>query len=211
MTTAALLTAALSMLARASACPGPPRATFDVVTLRSPVDVSENFTLAQLAELASRTGRIGRHPPLGFYIAGFGYRVTTDVSVPRGAECSERVRVTVTLRLVDRHIEIGKEVRANPCLFSLVRDHYRRHAASDEAALAEFARALEAALQGISLPPLGHDPALAEEDRRRVEAAVASAIDRRLGALDAARANARDQVDTDKEVERLKGAQCRHV
>jgi hypothetical protein len=67
------------------------------------------------------------------------------------------------------------------------------------------------ALQGISLPPLEHDPALAEEDRRRVEAAVASAIDRRLGALAAARASARDHVDTDEEVERLKGAQCRRV
>jgi hypothetical protein len=85
MATAALLTAALSMLARASACPGPTHATFDVVTLHSPVDVSENFTLAQLAELASRTGRMGRHPPLGFYIAGFGYRVVTPWCMNRPA------------------------------------------------------------------------------------------------------------------------------
>jgi hypothetical protein len=211
MVTAAVLMTALIVLAPASACPGPTHATVDVWAVHGPVDIATDMTLAQIAELANRTGRIGRHPPLGFYIGGFGYTAITDVSVPSKTECSEQVRVTVTLMLVDRHIEIGKELKANPCLFSLVRDHYRRHAASDDAALAEFARTLEVALQGISLPPLEHDPALAEADRRKVEESVTSAINRQLDGLDAARANARDQVDTDEEVEKLKAEQCRHV
>jgi len=167
--TTAMLTAALSVLASVSVCSGPTHATYDVVAAHGPVDVSTDMTLAQIAELANRTGRIGRHLPFGFYVGGFGYTAITDVSVPSKTECSEQVRVTVALMLVDRHIEIGKELKANPCLFSLVRDHYRRHAASDDAVLTEFARSLEAALKAMTLPPLAHDPALAEADRRNVE------------------------------------------
>jgi len=175
------------------------------------VDMATDLTLAQIAELADRTGRVGRHPPLGFYTGGFGLVVGTDISARSESGCSKPVRVAVKVMLVNRHIEIGRELVANPCLFSVVRDHYRRHAASDDAALTAFARKLAAALPRLSLPPLAHDPALAEEDQHRVERAVASAIDPQLEWLDAARANARDQVDTDKEVEKLKAAQCGRV
>lgn len=208
MVTAAFLTAALSMLAPVAVCSGPTRVVFDVVAVHGPVDVSTDLTLAQIAELADRTGRAGKHPPLGFYTGGVGFIVSTDISAGTEADCSKPVHVTVKVMLVNRHIEIGKELAANPCLFSVIRDHYRRHAASDDAIVTEFAWTLGAALQRLPLPSVAHDQALAETDQRRAEKIVTSAIDRRLGFLDTARANAREQVDTDKEVERLKAAQC---
>lgn len=207
MAIVAFLTA-LSILAPVPACSGPTRATFDVVAAHGPVDTSTDLTLAQISELADRTGRIGKHPPFGFYIGGFGSTISAEISARNEADCSEPVRVTVTLMLANRHIEIGKELAAKPCRFSVVLDHYRRHAASDDVVLAEFAQALATALKGISLPPLAHDPALAEEDRRRVEQVVASMVERRLKPLDTARANARDSVDTVQEAEKLKGAPC---
>ena len=208
MVTATLLTAALSMLAPIAACFAPTHALYDVAAVHGPVDVSTDLTLAQIAELADRTGRVGRHPPLGFYTGGVGFIVSTDISARSETDCSRPVRVTVKVMLVNRHIEIGKELVANPCLFSVVRDHYRRHAASDDAVLTEFARKLGATLQHLPLPSLAHDPTLAEEDQRRMEKAVTSAIDPQLEWLDATRANARDQVDTDEEVKKLKAAQC---
>jgi hypothetical protein len=68
-------------------------------------------------------------------------------------ECSEPVRVRVTVMLANRRIEIGKELTSKPCLFSAVLDHYRRHAVFDDAVLTEFARALEAGLKRLPLPP----------------------------------------------------------
>lgn len=211
MAVAAFLTA-LSMLAPMSACPGPPRAAFDVVAVHGPVEISADLTLAQIAELANRTGRVGKHPPLGFYIGGFGSPVSADIGSLNEVDCSKPVQITVTLALANRRIEIGKELADKPCLFSVVRDHYRRHAASDDAVLAKFARALAPALRRVSLPPLGHDPALAGEDRRKVEQAVTSTVERGIPSLDAARANARNDVDTPEEIEKMKAAErCGHA
>ena len=207
MAITAFLTA-LSMMAPISACSGPPRAIFNVVATHGPVDVSADFTLARIAEMADWTKRIAKHPPLGFYIGDFGSTVSIEISVHGEADCSGPVRATVSLTLANRHIEIGKDLAAKPCVFSVVRDHYQRHAASDDAVLTEFAGTLAATLQRLSLPPLAHDPAFIEEDRRKMEQVVTSTIDRRLGSLDAARANARDAVDTAGETEKLTAKHC---
>ncbi len=196
------------MVVPVAACPGPARAAFDVVAVHGPVDMSADMTLKQIAELAERTGRVGRHKPLGFYIGDFGYTVNAEIG-PRGeADCSEPVHVTVTVMLANRHIEIGKELAAKPCLFSVVRDHYRRHAASDDAVLTEFAQALETALRRVPLPPLGHDPAAADEDRRKMEQIVSSMADDGIKSLDTARANARDGVDTADEIAKMNAEHC---
>lgn len=210
MALAAFLTA-LSVLVPVSACSSPTRASFDVAAVHGPVSTSTDLTLAQISELADRTGRVGRHPPLGFYIGTFGYTVSTDISTRTEGDCSKPVRVTVTVMLANRHIEIGKELTASPCRFSVVLDHYQRHAASDDAALTDFARGLTAALPHIPLPPLSHDPALAEEDRRSTEQAVEEIVGHRLKSLDADRANARDSVDTAEGIEMLKAEHCGHA
>lgn len=210
MAIAAFLTA-LSVLAPVSACSGPTHAAFDVVAVHGPVGTSTDLTLAQISELAGRTGRVGRHRPLGFYIGTFGYTVRTDLGARAEVDCSESVHVTVTVMLVDRHIEIGKDLLADPCLLPVVRAHYQRHAASDDAILTEFATGLGAALQRIRLPPLTHDPALAAEDSGRVKKVASSIISLGLKSLDAARADARDGVDTAEETDRLKEEHCKHA
>ena len=194
------------MLMPISACPGPGRAAFDLVASSGPVDTTTDLTLAQISELAIRSGRLGKHPPLGFYIGKFGYTVGVDVSAYSEGDCPKPVRVTIALMLTDRHIEIGRELVAKPCFFSAARDHYLRHAAMDETVLTEFAWALEAALRRVPLPEMGHDETLAEADRQRIEQAVTSVVELGLSALDGARANARDQVNTLEEVRKLSEA-----
>ena len=206
MATAAFLIAA-SMLLPVSACPTSPQVMFDVATVSGPVSVSTRLTLAQVGELADRSGKPGKHQPFVSYISDFGYTVVADVRAWNIGDCSEPVRVTVVLILANRRVEIGKELKAQRCLFSLVRDQYGRQAISDGAVLAEFAQELRAALQGLLLPPLEHDPAFTEEDRRKVEAAVRTIIDGRLETRQAARAKARDEVDTEEKVKQLNAEQ----
>lgn len=202
----AVLLTALALAKPVAACSGPTPAIFAVVASHGPIKEATNYTLREISELANRTGRLGKHAPLGFYFAGFGYNVAVDVSALSETTCSEPVRVTVTLMLFDRHIQIGKELLAEPCLFALARDHYRRHAGADDAVLSESARALEVTLQHIPLPELQRDAASADEDRQRVQHAVAAVMDEKLAPLDATRANARDKVDTPEEVKKLSGS-----
>jgi hypothetical protein len=190
----------------AAVCPGPTNAAIDVVVVHGPADTGADLSLAQISEMASRTGRGGKHAPVGFYVGSFGYTVRVDVSRRDNAECPGPVHVTVTLALTDRHIQIAKEWAANPCTFAAARDHYLRHAAADDAVVSQFARALEAASRQVPLPPPTRDPASAEEDRRAVERAMAAMVDRGLESLGRARADARDSVDTPDEVRKLSDA-----
>ncbi len=193
----------LSLAIPISACSGPTPVAFDVVASHGPVQESTDYTLGEISELAHRTRRSGKHAPLGFYFAAFGYTVSVDVSVLSETTCSEPVHVTVTLMLFDRHIQIGKELVAEPCLFALARDHYRRHAGADDVVLSEAARAQEVALQQIPLPRLQHDAALADADRQRLDDALKVAIDRTLAPFEALSTDARDKIDTFDEVQKL--------
>jgi hypothetical protein len=193
----------LSLAMPISDCSGSTPVAFDVVASHGPVQEAANYTLAEISELAHRTRRSGKHAPLGFYLASFGYTVSVDVSVLSETTCSEPVHVTVTLMLFDRHIEIGKELVAEPCLFALARNHYRRHAGADDVVLLDAARAQEMALQQIPLPRLQHDAALADEDRQRLHDALTVAIDRTLASFDALSADARDKVGSFDEVKKL--------
>jgi hypothetical protein len=203
MVVAALLTV-LSI--PAYACSGPTRVMFEVTASHAPVDTLTDLTLAQISEMADRTGRIGKHPPLGFYIGQLSYIVSAQHEADSQTGCFDRVVVTVTFILTDRHIELAKELLTRPCLFSVALDHYRRHAAADDAVLTGFTETLAATLQRIPLPPVGQDPALREEDRHKIKLAVKSAIDSGLDALGAARADARGAVDTMEEVRKLSEA-----
>lgn len=192
--------------APASGCSGPPRVSYAVVASHGAIQEATDYSLAEISQMAHRTGRLGKHAPLGFYFAGFGYNVAVDVSALSETTCSEPVHVTVTMMLFDRHIQIAKELVTQPCLFSLVRDHYHRHAHADDVVLSASARSLQREVERIPLPSLQHDAALVDEDRQRFQHAIAASIDEMLAPLDVARANARERVDTPEEVKKLSGS-----
>lgn len=191
-----VLLTSLSLTMPVSACPEPTTVAFDVIALHGTVYEATDYTLAQINEMAHRTDRSGKHAPLGFYSSDFGYTI------------SEPVHLAVTLMLSDRRIQIGKDLLAEPCLYALAREHYRRHAAADDVALSESTPAVEKSLQQVSLPRLQHDATRAGADREKLQVAVRVAVDQTLAQLEAQRANAREAVDTPEEVKKLSGT-CR--
>lgn len=193
------LALAAPLLLPVSACTAAPPVVY-VVASHGPVAVAADFTLGQLAEMAARTGRAGKHPPLGFYFAQFGYTISLGPADRRPGGCARPA--TVKVMLLNRRIELGKEISPPACL-AAAREHYLRHAATDDAILTQFAGALRAAFPRISLPPPGTDSGGRESDPAALEHAVRAVVDRGLQSLDAARAAAPKQVDTPEEVERL--------
>lgn len=200
-----VLLTSLSLAMPIANCSGPTPVAFDVLALHGPVHEATDFNLAEIGELANRTGRLGKHAPLGFYFGSFGYTVGVDISALSETTCSEPVHVTVTLMLFDRHIQIGKEIVAESCLFALAADHYRRHAAADDAILSESVKALDVTLQQVLLPELQHDAASVDKDRQRLQDAITVAVDHTLVPVHALRADAGNQVDTPEEVRKLLG------
>jgi hypothetical protein len=179
---------------------------FDIVVSHGPVDVESDLSLAQLSDLASHAGQHGKHAPVGFYVGDFGYSVRADVSGSDEAHCSRAVQVMITLGLANRHVQVAKEWAADPCRYEVAQAHYLRHAAADDIVVSQFARTLETTLRQAPLPSLTGSPSAADEDRHRVEQAVTTMVESRLKALDHARADARDTVDTPDEVRKLSEA-----
>lgn len=205
MAVATLLTAA-AIMTRIGACTGPARASYDVTAAHGPVTISTELSLRQITDLASRSGRIGKHAPLGYYVGTFGYLVSVHLDARNETDCTVPMQVAVSLVLLNRQIGIGKELLEQPCLFDLARAHYGHHAAADDATLTELLVALKPVLERLALPELRGSVAFAEQDRKRVEMAVRRAVDGLLQPFDAARAP--DLVDTPAEIEPLSGEHC---
>jgi hypothetical protein len=56
--------------------------------------------------------------------------------------------------LVDRHIEIGRELRQQPCFFEVARQHYEKKATADEMVFAQYVTVVTTALHTTPLPAM---------------------------------------------------------
>jgi hypothetical protein len=178
----------------------PARAVFSIQALHEPVDVGSNFTLSEIARLAEQTGWTGNHIPLGFSIARTGYALSLTVDAIAEAVCVEPVQVAVSIKLMDRHIEIAKDLAGDPACVPLARHHYILQAASNDAVLTQFMEELNSVLSQLTLPNLQHDVARADEDGERIDQMIRAAIDRVWPSLSVAMRAAAAGVDSPDEI-----------
>ncbi len=193
----------------AGRCAEPPRIASGVTALHGEVVESEAFTLAEIQEMARRSGQALAHPPLGFYIAGFGhgYDVRTVVEAsPDGARCGTLTTVTVQLVLTDRAVVLARDLREHGCDREAVARHYRKHAEADDKAVSEGVQVLNNALSAawpIIRERLHLSGAPDEADLRAV---MEPLIARPMVAVEQGRAAAPAKVDTAEEVLALTSA-----
>lgn len=182
------------------ACPAPAKAAFSLEALHEPVEVRMDFTLAEVVGLAEQSDWAGNHTPLGFSIAKAGYSVSLSIDAAAETACSEPIQVSVIVRLMHRHIEVAKELAADPSCLAAARHHYILHAASNDRVLTQFAEELSPVLSRLTLPNLQHDPARADEDRGQIEQVVRTAIDQVWPSLPVAMRAAAKEMDTPDEI-----------
>jgi hypothetical protein len=196
-----LLPVLLATSMAVGACPNSPKAKIDVVGTHGPVPIHADLSLADLEQMAKKSGRTENHPPLGFYYGQFSY--TLSIGVEGGLPvCEALVHITVIMRLTHRTIEIARDLVATPCRYEAALAHYERHAAWDDAILSRYVGAVLRSLNTAPIPPL-EENAAAEENRNRIETHVRSVVERSLEFLTQEREAARDRVDTPDEVKRL--------
>lgn len=190
-------------LAEAGRCAEPPRVASGVAALHGGVTEAESFTLAEIREMARRSGKALVHPPLGFYITNFGHaydtRTVTETS-PDGARCGTLTTVTVRLVLTDRAVVVASDLHEYGCDREAVARHYRKHAAADDQAVSEGVQVLNKdliaawpAIQG-RLPPSG------APDAADLRAAIEPVVARSMAGVERMRAEATAKVDTADEV-----------
>lgn len=202
MLDALLLIASLDP-AETGRCAEPPRIGSGVAALHGEVLESETFTLAEIREMARRSGQALAHPPLGFYIAGFGhgYDVRTVVETsPDGARCGTLTTVTVRLVLTDRAVVLARDLSEHGCDREAVARHYRKHAAADDRAVSEGVQVLNKALAAAWPVIRERLPLSGAPDEADLRAVMEPVIAKPMAAVEQGRAAAIAKVDTAEEV-----------
>ncbi|SDR51419.1 hypothetical protein SAMN05519103_04311 [Rhizobiales bacterium GAS113] len=186
-------------------CPQPARVT--VVRQVEAVTIQTHFGLDEIAARAGRSSQPAGHRPLGFYIGQVIYKIAWHEGPASAADCPNVLQAVAALSLTGRHIEIGRELAENPCLYRRALLHYGRHATADEAAFERFAENIEAILNKPAVTP---DSRRLDTGRqsRALEDAMRSVIDAALGPLAEVRAMIQNSVDTPSEIETLKDITC---
>lgn len=191
-----------------AACEISSKGDIHVVAEPAPVKAATNFSLDQIAELAGGTGNAGAGKPLGFYTGRF--LDTMSVSLETGPEvrCTRHVRIEIVMRLVDRRIEIGRELRQRPCLFSAAMQHYEKKAKADEVVFAQYVKSTAVTLEGTPLPAVAVQPdqPLDATSRMQIEQWVKTMVDQVQEPFHSTRLAAQQGVDTPQEMKRVSDA-----
>ena len=187
----------------ASACPQSPPTKVHVVGRADEITIGSEFELAQLRELSDRFGRRGKHEPLGFYLSNISGETAVSVRNDRQDFCEGPVEIDVTIRLTNRHIEIGRDLKNNPCQFSAVLEHYQRHAAADTELLQRFVALVIQTLARRTLPDLINEAWNNSSAEKTLAPAIQSIIDPVLDEMHAEQSSVIGAVDTPAEVRRV--------
>ena len=194
-----------TILEDADMCPAQLHVT--VAGRHDKVTVRTDFPLDEIAAEAARSGKPVSHRPLGFYLGRVAYRIKWYEERPRIGDCPPVIRIQASLALVDREIEIGRELVADPCLYQRILLHYTKHASADEAAFDRFVETLRTALSDSSL--LGSFRSLHRaQDDNDIDKSMRTIIDRALRPLHETRTMFQNSVDTPQQIQLLNSMTC---
>lgn len=190
-----------------------PRAGIHVIAEPKPAVALTDFDLAQIASLAQRAGNTGNSSPQGFYFARFRDEISVNVSTGPESICTKHIRIEIGMQLANRRIEIAQELRARPCQFFAVLQHYQKKAQADVAVFARYVNSTTAMLGGTPLPAITvpTDQLFDATVRTQVERWVKLLVGQTLETFHSARIAAQQAVDTPDEMMRLAVACSGHT
>lgn len=206
MSQAALFTISWLVGASPTACAEPPHVATSVAALHGPVMEQASYGVANLEEMARKSGLPLRHATLGFYIGDFGQEILVDTArraSPDGNRCGYLTTVTVRLFLANRLVEVADDLDSRGCRAAAVRQHYHKHAGADDLVLSRYVQSVTQALQNAwpqmrtKLGPSG------DNDEPGLRDVVRVVLDGALRDYDRVRTETIAAVDTPKEVESL--------
>ncbi len=179
-------------------CPSP--ISVEIAEHREPVTIRTDFRLNEIMAQAARAGKSPAHRPLGFYLGRVAYKINWHEARSRIDGCPAVIRILASVALIDRQIEIGRELVADPCLYQRALLHYTKHASVDEATVDQFVDRLKVVLNE-SMDNSDHA-------RQADEKSIRIVIDRALHRLDNMRATSQKSVDTPEQIQLMNAQTC---
>lgn len=198
----------LLWLANASpeACSAPPRIASSVAALHSPVTEQASYNLAEIQEMARKSGLPLRHATLGFYIGSLSPEILTSTERRTngdGSVCGYLTTVTVRLSLVGRLVEVANDLEGHGCNSEAVLRHYRKHAAADDAVLSQFVQRVNQALRDAWLQMQSKLGTNGGKDELGLKGVVETVLDQVLQDYKPVRTETLAAVDSPEEMESL--------
>ncbi|HJU19208.1 MAG TPA: hypothetical protein VJ770_22365 [Stellaceae bacterium] len=184
-------------------CPAPPTHV-EVKTRVTPVAVSTDLTLGQINAMAQRSRQPLRHMPYGFYLGRVWYAFVIHEAPGTVQGCAPGFQIDADLALIDRHIEIASDLKANTCRFQTVLKHYEDHANADKRAFNEFAATVPTRVHAVLAGMAPKTPIGKNISRLDVNAA----FNKVLAVMDTMRQTVQAAVDNPSEVARLTHPSC---
>ena len=173
-----------------------------------PTAVRTDFRLDEIAEQANRSGRRASHRPLGFYLGRIAYEVRWQEVPSQISGCPSVIEVKASLALIDRKIEIGRDLGGDSCLYQRALVHYSRHSLADEEVFKEFVDSIRNQLNDSSASLGESQDVNPGREGDRFEKAVRSVIGKALLPLDGTRSAAQSSVDTPEQIRFMNAAAC---
>ncbi|WP_219319579.1 hypothetical protein [Methylovirgula sp. HY1] len=175
-----------------------------------PITIRTDLTLNEIVALAARTHRPASHRSLGFYLGRIAYKINWHQEASNMSGCPSIIWIRASIALVDRKIEIARDIAGDPCLYQNAVLHYAKHANADEEAFEQFVAAIGTELKkpSISLSnshAFDHGPI-----GNKIEKSMRLVINRELRPLDAVRSAAQKSVDTPAQIRLMNAAYDRN-
>ncbi|MHB8887085.1 MAG: hypothetical protein ACYC5H_18750 [Methylovirgula sp.] len=175
---------------------------------REPITIHTDFTLNEIGALATRNGRPANHRPLGFYLGRIAYKINWHQEASTVSGCPSIIWIRASIALVDRKIEIARDLIGDSCLYQRALRHYTAHANADEAAFKQFVTAVETELKKSSISlsnshVFDHGPI-----GNKIEKSMRLIINRVLRPLDEIRSAAQKSVDTPAQIRLMNATAC---
>jgi hypothetical protein len=128
--------------AGAASCADAPPAALTVDVRSGEVSEAFDTTGSELQQAAIARGMQAHWPALGVYVAKVAYAadIAEDARADgKGFYCATPRTVHLVISLQGRVIHLARELKGNPCLEHVVRQHAWRHARADDQSLAQMA------------------------------------------------------------------------
>lgn len=112
----------------------------------------------------------------------------------------------MTISLGDRHIEIGRDLLNDICLFNAVASHYRHHAESDLNLLQRYVAVVTQTLAGAPLSDVIGAAGIAGFRDKTIASTIHAIIEPVLDEMQVEQSSSGETVDTPAEIKRLEQA-----
>lgn len=185
-----------------------PATSIEISHTHNDVQVATDFTSKEILSFAKQQAVNLTYAPVGYYRSSVAFKIKIYNIQGEIRGCPQKLGVAFDLALVNRKIEISRDLVSRKCRYDEALRHYELHAARDEEAFDQFILSSSSQLQAAVEKATAEAAANRNEQVDQLKANINAALQTFLNSLDDAKNAAQAAVDTADELRRLEEGSC---